>query len=176
MRRILYFLPVLAFLLIAFWFGQGLMRDPDALPSALVGRSAPDFALAGLGGKPGLARTDLEGQVALVNFFASWCAPCRIEHPMLMRLAAEHRLALYGIAYKDKAADAERLLKQGGDPYSRIGMDADGRVGIDFGVYGVPETYVIDRQGNIRFRQVGPITQEAWERDLMPLLKALGAP
>jgi len=174
MRRILYFLPVLCFGVLAVWFGQGLTRDPDALPSAMIGREAPKFDLAGVAGKPGLAGGDLKGQVALVNFFASWCVPCRIEHPILMRLAAEHRVALYGVAYKDRPEDAERLLKQLGNPYSRIGLDSDGRAGIDFGVYGVPETYVIDEQGRIRYRQVGPISADVLEHVLMPMLKDLG--
>jgi cytochrome c biogenesis protein CcmG, thiol:disulfide interchange protein DsbE len=175
MRRLLFILPVLLFAALAVWLGLGLTRDPGVLPSAMIGKPAPNFALTGLGKRPGLSKGDITGQVTLINFFASWCIPCRIEHPVLMQIAAEHRIPLYGIAYKDKEADAERLLDQGGDPYARIGIDPDGRTAIDFGVYGVPETYVTDREGRIRYRQVGPITPEIYEQTLAPLLKQLGA-
>jgi cytochrome c biogenesis protein CcmG/thiol:disulfide interchange protein DsbE len=173
MRRLLYVLPVLVFAGIAVYLGVGLTRDPHTLPSAMIDQPAPEFDLAGLGGKPGLAKRDLEGQVTLVNFFASWCGPCRIEHPMLMRLAEEGKVRLDGIAYKDKPEDSLRFLGQLGDPYRRIGVDRDGRVAIDFGVYGVPETYVIDKQGRIRYRQVGPLSVEDWEKKVAPLLKEL---
>ncbi len=175
MRRFVYLLPVALFALLALYFFLGLRRDPSLLPSALLDKPAPDFVLPGLGDKPGLAKSDLAGRVVLVNFFASWCAPCRVEHPLLMRLAAEGKVALYGIDYKDKPEDAARLLAQLGDPYSRIGVDREGRIAIDFGVYGVPETYVVDAAGRIRYRQVGPITGEDWERKLLPLLRELGA-
>jgi cytochrome c biogenesis protein CcmG/thiol:disulfide interchange protein DsbE len=177
MRRVIYLLPVALFLVLAGYFALALRpgRDPSLLPSAMIDRPAPDFALAGLDGKDGLARGALTGQVALVNFFASWCVPCRAEHPLLLRIAEEEHVPLYGIAYKDKPADTERYLAQLGDPYRRIGLDESGRTGIDFGVYGVPETYLIDREGHIRFRYVGPITAEALERELLPRLKALGA-
>jgi cytochrome c biogenesis protein CcmG/thiol:disulfide interchange protein DsbE len=174
MRRLLYILPLLAFALLALWLAQSLSRDPQLLPSALIDKPAPRFDLAGLGQRQGVATGDLSGRVVLVNFFASWCLPCRVEHPLLMRLAEEHKVALYGIAYKDKPEDSEKLLTQLGDPYGRIGIDRDGRVAIDFGVYGVPETYVVDQQGRIRYRQVGPITPEDWDRTLLPLLKQLG--
>ncbi|HZS85815.1 MAG TPA: DsbE family thiol:disulfide interchange protein [Stellaceae bacterium] len=175
MRRLLFLLPVALFAVIAGYFTLGLRGDPSLLPSALIDKPAPDFALPGLGGKPGLARADLAGRVALVNFFASWCAPCRTEHPLLMRLAEEGKVALYGIDYKDKPEDAARLLAQLGDPYRRIGVDREGRTAIDFGVYGVPETYVVDAAGRIRYRQVGPISAADWERKLLPLLQKLGA-
>ena len=177
MRRLIYLLPVALFLVLAGYFALALRpgRDPSLLPSAMIDRAAPDFDLAGLDGKDGLARGTLAGQVALVNFFASWCVPCRAEHPLLLRIAEEEHVPLYGIAYKDKPADTARYLAQLGDPYRRIGLDESGRTGIDFGVYGVPETYLIDKEGHIRFRYVGPITAEALERELLPRLKALGA-
>src|SRR5215470_10646998 len=155
MRRLAYLLPVALFLVLAGYFFLSLQRDPGLLPSALIDKPAPQFALPGLGSKPGLGNADLAGRVVLVNFFASWCAPCRVEHPLLMRLAEEGRVTLYGIDYKDKPEDATRLLAQLGDPYGRIGVDGDGRTVIDFGVYGVPETYVVDKSGRIRYRQVG---------------------
>src|SRR5271170_5811203 len=175
MRRALYLLPILLFVLLAAYFALGLRRDPSLLPSALLDKPAPAFDLPGLGGKAGLARSDLAGHVVLVNFFASWCVPCREEHPLLMRLAEEGRIILYGIDYKDKPEDAARLLTQLGDPYRRIGVDLQGRTAIDFGVYGVPETYVVDASGRIRYRQVGPITPDDYEQKLLPLLKQLGA-
>jgi cytochrome c biogenesis protein CcmG/thiol:disulfide interchange protein DsbE len=174
MRRLVYLLPILLFALLAGYFVLGLQRDPSLLPSALLDKPAPAFDLPGLGGKPGLATADLAGHVVLVNFFASWCAPCREEHPLLMRLADEGKIVLYGVDYKDKPDDASRLLGQLGDPYRRIGVDRDGRTAIDFGLYGVPETYIVDQSGRIRYRQVGPITADDYERKLLPLLKQLG--
>src|SRR5882724_6766770 len=175
MRRLKFLLPLALFAVLAGYFGVGLLGDPAVLPSALIDQPAPDFALPGLADKPGLASADLAGSVVLVNFFASWCVPCRQEHPLLMRLAAEQRVVLYGIDYKDKPEDASRLLGQLGDPYRRIGVDRGGRTFIDFGAYGVPETYLIDKAGRIRYRQVGPLTQDDYERKIVPLLKQLGA-
>ncbi len=176
-QRWIYFLPVALFLVLAAYFALALRpgRDPSLLPSAMIDQPAPEFDLGGLDGKAGLARGTLNGQVALVNFFASWCVPCRTEQPLLMRLAEQEHVPLYGIAWKDKPADTAHYLDQLGDPYRRVGLDESGRTGIDFGVYGVPETYLIDRGGHIRFRYVGPLTPEALQRELLPRLKALGA-
>ena len=176
MRRLLYLLPGLAFAALAIYFARGLGHDPALLPSALIGRPAPEFTLPGLDGGPGLARSDLGGRVVLVNFFASWCAPCRVEHPMLLRLAHEDGLTIYGIDYKDGPAAAARLLAELGDPYRRIGVDPKGLTAIDFGVYGVPETYVVDREGRIRYREVGPLSVADYEGRIRPLLKQLGGP
>jgi cytochrome c biogenesis protein CcmG, thiol:disulfide interchange protein DsbE len=175
MRRLLYLLPVALFLAVATYFVLALNpdRDPKLLPSALIDKPAPQFALAGFPGDAGLKLDSFEGQVALVNFFASWCEPCRDEHAVLMRLAKESKTPLYGIAYKDKPKDAERFLKQFGDPYRSVGLDESGRTAIDFGVYGVPETYVIDREGRIRLRYVGPLTERDVARQLLPLLQEL---
>src|ERR1700693_1317428 len=126
MRRIVYLLPILLFALLAGYFVLGLQRDPSLLPSALLDKPAPAFDLPGLGGKPGLATSDLAGQIVLVNFFASWCVPCREEHRLLRRLADEGNIVLYGVDYKDKPDDASRLLGQLGDPYRRIGVDREG--------------------------------------------------
>ena len=174
MRRTLFLLPLLLFLVLAAYFALSLRPDydPHELPSALIGKEAPAFDLAGLNGE-GIARDALKGGPVLINFFASWCVPCREEHPLLMRLAEQEHLPLYGIDYKDRPEDATRLLSQLGDPYRRVGLDRDGRVGLDFGVYGVPETYVLDRTGHIRKRFVGPLTAEQVDRELLPLLRVL---
>ena len=173
MRRLLFLVPLLLFAGVAVYFAYGLERDPRYIPSALIDKPAPAFDLPGLPGKKGLARSDLAGKVTLVNFFASWCVECRVEHPVLMKMGTEAGINLYGIAWKDKTEDTEGWLAGMGDPYRRVGLDADNRAGIDFGVYGVPETYVIDQEGRIRFKQVGPITPGAQERKLRALLAKL---
>jgi len=175
MRRLLYLLPIVLFIALATYFGLALRpdHDPQLLPSALIDKPAPNFDLASLDGGTDLARDALAGHVVLINFFASWCVPCRVEHPLLMRLANQEHIALYGIAYKDKPEDSLHLLKQDGDPYRLVGVDRDGRVGIDFGVYGVPETYVIDKSGHIRKRFVGPLSADTLKNELLPLVKGL---
>ncbi|RMD87575.1 MAG: DsbE family thiol:disulfide interchange protein [Alphaproteobacteria bacterium] len=154
------FLPVAAFLLIVGAFSWYLVsgEDPRVIPSPLIDKPVPEFDLPPLeAGIPGLASRDLaEGKVVLVNVFASWCAPCRIEHPFLSALAAEG-VPIYGIAYKDAPEDTRAMLAELGNPYERIGVDRDGRVGIDLGVYGVPETYVVSGDGRIRHKHIGPI-------------------
>ncbi len=175
MRRVLYLLPVVAFLVVAGYFADALFsgRDPQALPSAMIDKPAPVFSLTELNGGAPVSNDTFKGQVAVVNFFASWCVPCRVEHPILMHLAESEHLPIYGIVYKDKPDAAIALLTQMGNPYTVIGRDDDGRVAIDFGVYGVPETYVIDREGRIRFRYAGPLTAEVVRTKLLPLLKEL---
>ena len=175
MRRLLYVLPLLAFLVVAGWFMASLSRDPSRIPSALIDRPAPEFSLPAVAdvGTPGLATADMRGKVVLLNVFASWCIPCRSEHPILMRLAGDPRFVVYGIDYKDQAADGARFLSEFGNPYKAVGADADGRVGIDWGVYGVPETFVIDREGRIRHKQIGPITPQALQDTILPLIAQL---
>jgi cytochrome c biogenesis protein CcmG/thiol:disulfide interchange protein DsbE len=175
MRRLLFALPLLGFAAVAGWFLVGLGRDPATIPSALIGKPVPDFALPPLAGadRPALGAADLRGRVALVNFYASWCAPCRVEHPLLMQLAAKGEVPVVGVSYKDEAAASLRFLQQLGNPYAAIGYDREGRVAIDWGVYGVPETFVIDRSGRIRHRHVGPLTDEALTRTIGPLLARL---
>jgi cytochrome c biogenesis protein CcmG/thiol:disulfide interchange protein DsbE len=173
-RRILFLVPLVLFLVLAGYFALALRPgyDPQTLPSAMIDKEAPQFDLAGLNGD-GLARDALKGSPVVINFFASWCVPCRVEQPVLMRLANREHIPLYGIDYKDQPGDATKLLAQFGDPYRRVGLDPDGRVGLDFGVYGVPETYVLDSTGRIRKRFVGPLTAEEVDNELLPLLKAL---
>jgi cytochrome c biogenesis protein CcmG, thiol:disulfide interchange protein DsbE len=176
MRRLIYLLPLVLFLILAGYFAASLRpgHDIHELPSAMIEKPAPSFDIAGLGDDKPLALDTLKGHPFVINFFASWCVPCRIEHPLLMRLAAEDHLPLYGIDYKDKPDDGSRLLATFGDPYRQVGVDRDGRVGLDFGVYGVPETYVVDSTGVIRKRFVGPLTVDAVDKELLPLLKQLG--
>ena len=182
-RRLLFLLPALLFVGLVAYLAYELRpgRDPSVVPSALIDKPAPEFALPPLHpDRPGLAKADLTaadlgGKPVLINFFASWCVPCRAEHPLLMELAKMRGIALYGIAYKDKPEAAMAFLAELGDPFARVAQDADGRTAIDFGVYGVPETYVIDGQGHIRFRQVGPLYPQVVEEQLLPLLTELGA-
>ena len=174
-RNLLFSVPVAVLLAVAVMFAVGLTRDPSILPSALLDKPVPQFALPPLlDEKPGLATADLKGQVALVNVFASWCLPCRLEHPLLMDLAEGNQVAVYGMNYKDAPDDAIQWLDELGDPYGRIGADRDGRSGIDWGVYGVPETFVVDADGKIRFKHVGPLTADALEDTILPLVRELG--
>lgn len=172
-HRLLLLLPLLLFAGLGVAFAIGLTGDPSKLPSNMIDKPVPEFALAGIDGGPGLASTDLKGQVRLVNVFASWCAPCRVEHPLLMRLAREEGVTIHGLNYKDKQEAATLFLDKLGDPYTSIGADKDGRVAIDFGVYGVPETYVIDKDGRIRYRHVGPLMAYDLEQVILPMLREL---
>src|SRR5271166_2700482 len=175
-RRLAFLLPAALFAGLLVVFSIGLRHDPHLLPSALIDRPAPDFALPGLSeSADGLTRKDLEGRVTLVNFFASWCAPCREEHPELMALGRVSGVTLDGIAYKDKPEESHRFLERLGNPFGRIGVDRNGTTAIDFGVYGVPETYVVDATGHIRYRHVGPLTAEDVKREILPLIEQLTA-
>lgn len=158
-KQLAYLLPLVLFAVVASYFAVGLGRDPSIIPSALIGKPVPQFSLPSLTGKPGgFSTADLRGNGAvLVNVFASWCVPCRAEHPYLM-LMAKNGVTIYGINYRDKPADARAWLAEMGNPYKRVGSDLKGLVGINWGVYGVPETFVVDTNGRIRFKQVGPIT------------------
>jgi cytochrome c biogenesis protein CcmG, thiol:disulfide interchange protein DsbE len=176
MRRLAYLLPVLVFAALVGWFWLGLApgRDPSLVPSVMIDKPAPDFALQPLDASDhGLATADLKGKVTLINFFASWCVPCRAEQPLLLALAQDKRLEVDGIAWKNKPEDAAGFLAELGNPFAHVVIDQTGRTFIDFGAYGVPESYLIDRQGRIRFRQVGPLTQEVIDRQLKPMIAAL---
>lgn len=166
-------LPPLVFGALAVMFYLGMQRDdPEALPSARIGQAAPGVALVPLGSKPVLEDAALaEPGVKLVNYWASWCAPCRAEHPHLVALA-EEGLPIYGINYKDDPAKALAFLDELGDPYSAIGADATGRTALDWGLYGVPETYVIDGEGRVVLRFAGPITQRTLESQIRPAIEA----
>ncbi len=183
-RRWLAFLPIVAFaLLAALLFLRLYAGDPSRLPSALIGESAPPLTLPGLDGSPGLMDADLrQGHVSVVNVFGTWCVPCHYEHPFLMALAADEDLkqkgvVVYGVAQKDSSENVRRFLGAKGDPYAKVGLDPDGRAGIDWGVYGVPETFIVRGDGTIAYKVVGPISAEALEREVKPqILKALGRP
>ncbi|KAA0686678.1 cytochrome c biogenesis protein CcmG/thiol:disulfide interchange protein DsbE [Azospirillum sp. OGB3] len=174
MRRLIYLLPLLLFVGVGVAFLRGFDRDPRDIPSALIDKPAPEFALPPLPGhKEGLSNATLKGDVTLVNVFASWCIPCKAEHPIITRLAREQGVTVRGINHKDKAEDAIAWLNRNGDPYASIGVDLDGRVSIDWGVYGVPETFLLDRQGRIRFKHVGPLTPQVVEEQILPMVKHL---
>lgn len=169
-----FWIPIAAFAVLGILLARGLSLDPRKIPSPLVGKPLPAFSLPTLE-NPGrkVANTDLRGQVVLINVWASWCAACRQEHPLLMELAQRQVVPVIGLNYKDQRPDAEQMLRTMGNPYGINLVDADGRVGIDWGVYGVPETFLIDKAGIIRFKHIGPITRESWERDLAPLIAQL---
>ena len=167
-------LPLAVFaVLLAFLF-VGLFRDPREVPSPLIGKPAPQFSLAKLH-QPGerLTAADMRGQVWLLNVWASWCVSCRVEHPLLLELAKARTVPVVGLDYKDKPEEGKAWLAAQGDPYTTSVMDIDGRVGIDWGVYGVPETFVVDKQGVIRHKHIGPVTAEALQQTILPLVRAL---
>jgi cytochrome c biogenesis protein CcmG/thiol:disulfide interchange protein DsbE len=169
-------LPLILFLVLVGFFAKGLFLNPREVPSPLIGRAAPAFTLP-LVGDP--ARTfspaDMKGRVWLLNVWAPWCVSCRQEHPVLMQIAASGRVPIVGLNWKDKDREAQALLAQRGSPYVAVPDDVSGKVGIDYGVTGTPETYVIDRQGIIRMKHIGPIGPEVWKDKFEPKLKELGA-
>ena len=175
-RRLLYLAPLAAFggmtALLAARLGGG---DPSRIPSNLIGSPVPKFKLPPVQGYSlGLSSDDLVGEVSLVNVFASWCVACRAEHPVLMRLAAEGAVTLHGLNYKDRPEDAARWLNENGNPYTRTGADRNGLVAIDWGVYGVPETFVVGSDGRIAYKQIGPIDESALRDTILPLVDRLG--
>ncbi|MEW6689267.1 MAG: DsbE family thiol:disulfide interchange protein [Pseudomonadota bacterium] len=172
--RWVWFGPLALFAVLGVFLGVGLTLNPREIPSPLVGKPVPQFRLPAVMGRSlGLASEDLRGEVSIVNVFASWCTACREEHPLWMELAKQRVAPIHGLNYKDAPADAARWLDGLGDPYTRTGADLNGRVGIDWGVYGVPETYVIDKRGFIRDKVIGAITRPIVEQRLLPLLRRL---
>ena len=169
-----YLLPLLVFVVLAGFLAIGLKLDPHEVPSPLIGKPAPAFDLPQLAAPDQrLAAKDLRGQVWLLNVWASWCVACRQEHPLLVELSKTGQVKLYGLNYKDKRDDALGWLNNFGNPYLKSMSDTDGLVGIDYGVYGVPETFVIDKQGVIRYKQIGPVTPESLRDTLLPLVAQL---
>jgi cytochrome c biogenesis protein CcmG/thiol:disulfide interchange protein DsbE len=174
--RLPYLLPLGLFLVLAVYFAVGLTKDPKIIPSALIDKPAPEFTLPPVAGgsTPGFATADLKkGEVSVVNVFASWCVPCRAEHPEINKLAKMGIVPVYGLNYKDTPEAARAWLNQLGDSYTATGADISGRVGIDWGVYGVPETFIVDGSGRIRFKHVGPIVGDKLEKEILPLIRQL---
>lgn len=172
MKRFL--LPLVIFLVVVGFLAAGLNLDPREVPSPLVGKPAPQFNLPRLDNpEKTISPKEMLGQVWLFNVWASWCGACRDEHPILVKLARSGEVPVYGMNYKDTRLEAQQWLTGGGDPYVASVMDMDGRVGIDYGVYGVPETYVIDRAGVIAYKQIGPVTEEVLRDKILPLVKRL---
>lgn len=178
--RFRFVIPALLFLLLGGGFVYALMaiqsgkKDPSVVPSVFIGKPAPEFSLpAPAGFEKGLATADLKGKVTVVNVFASWCPPCHVEHPLLIELAKDKDIQLFGLNWKDKDEKLAAWLRDAGNPFARIGADRDGRVAIDWGVYGAPETYILDRDGKIVHRHVGPLTEAVLRDDIRPLLARL---
>ncbi len=173
-KRLTFLFPVAVFVGLLVALGLGMTRDPSIVPSALIGKPVPEFRLPPVKGRTlGLSSVDLKGEVSLVNVFASWCTACRYEHPIFMRLDQDGVVAIHGLNYKDEPDDAAKWLDTLGDPYTRTGADLDGRVSIDWGVYGVPETYVVDRDGSIVLKHVGAVTADVLEQTILPLIERL---
>ena len=174
-----FLIPVFAFGLLVVIFAIGLTRDPTVVPSPFIGRPAPAFDLSRLGA-PGerVTDTDLRGQVSLLNVWATWCVGCRQEHATLLEIAALDDVPIYGLNWKDNHDDALRWLDQLGDPYVSTGFDGDGRAAIDWGVYGAPETFLIDAEGTVLHKHIAPLTMEIWRTEFIPLIVAArkGAP
>ncbi|MEE1544425.1 MAG: DsbE family thiol:disulfide interchange protein [Alphaproteobacteria bacterium] len=171
----IYIVPTAIFAVMAALLGWGLTSDPSKVPSALIGKPLPSFDLPALdGAAQSLATGDVAPEgVTVINVFASWCVPCRAEHPILTEIARWDGVKLYGIAYKNTPEDARAWLNELGDPYTRIGADLDGRVGIDLGVYGVPETFFVGADGNIHYKHIGPIMEQDVEERIRPLIIGL---
>ncbi|MBL8343391.1 MAG: DsbE family thiol:disulfide interchange protein [Rubrivivax sp.] len=169
-----YLIPLALFVVLAGFLFVGLGLNPREVPSPLVNKPAPAFVLPRLDNPAvQVAAEQLKGQVWVLNVFASWCTPCLTEHPLVTQLARESGIKLIGLNYKDKTEDAKTWLARHGNPYATVIVDRDGRVGIDYGVYGVPETFVVDKEGVIRFKQIGPITPEALRDKIVPLVRKL---
>ena len=169
-------LPAAVFGGLAAAFYWGLWNNDDRLPSPLVGKAIPEFELPPIEGRDaGFSSADLHGQVSIMNVWASWCVPCRVEMPLLMELAADSTVPIYGINFKDEGDAALAFLAELGDPYERIGADRSGRVAIDWGVYGLPETFVIDAEGRIAYKHVGPFDRTSLEEDILPVVRQLQA-
>jgi cytochrome c biogenesis protein CcmG, thiol:disulfide interchange protein DsbE len=173
-RRLGFLLPVAFFVMVAVGLGIGLTRNPQEIPSALIGKPVPEFSLPPVQGRAlGLSSVDLQGEVSLVNVFASWCTACRYEHSLFMQLEEDGVVPIHGLNYKDRPEDAAKWLDDLGDPYTRTGADLDGRVGIEWGVYGVPETFVVSQEGVIVHKHIGPVSAKDLEATILPLIERL---
>lgn len=173
-KQIILFIPLAVFLILAYFMKQGLHLDPHYLSSPLINRKAPPFELPTIHSpKPIFNQKAFLGQVSLLNVFASWCEACRIEHPVLMDIAKLRFVKIYGLNYKDTQQAATNFLQQYGNPYSLIGFDTNGAVAIDWGVYGTPESFIVDKKGIVRYKHIGPIDQQSWNQEILPLILKL---
>jgi len=169
-----FILPGAVFIALVVFLALGLSRDPTIVPSPLVGKPAPPFSLPRLRNPEAqFSLSDLEGRVSLINVWATWCVACRHEHDMLLSIAKSGLVPIYGLNWKDENTAALRWLDQLGDPYTATAVDADGRVCIDYGVYGAPETFVISSDGHVAHKHIGPITLQVWEQEILPLIQRL---
>jgi cytochrome c biogenesis protein CcmG, thiol:disulfide interchange protein DsbE len=169
-----FLIPLALFFVAVAFLYKGLYLDPHEVPSPLVGKPAPAFKAPILSdAEKSFSTADMKGKVWLLNVWASWCVACREEHPVLMEMAKEGSVDTYGLDYKDTDQEAQAVIDSNGNPYKKIATDVDGKIGIDYGVYGVPETYVIDKAGIIRYKQIGPITEEAFFTKILPMVKEL---
>lgn len=176
MKLLKYGVPLVLFVALAAFLAIGLTRDPREVPSPFIGKPAPAFNIARLHEpEKQFSPEEMKGKVWLLNVWASWCVSCRVEHPLLVDMSKKNEVPIVGLDYKDERAKGLEWLNRMGNPYALSAMDIDGKVGIDYGVYGVPETFVIDKQGVIRYKQIGPITPEALERKILPLIRKLNA-
>ncbi|GMW05864.1 MAG: hypothetical protein AMXMBFR8_06610 [Nevskiales bacterium] len=171
-----FLLPVVALVVLVGFLAVGLKRDPTYVPSPLIGKPAPDFSLPRLD-DPGrtLTRSDLLGDVSLVNVWATWCVGCRQEHPFLLELSTQSGVRMFGLNWKDDPDLARQWLQQLGNPYTAVGKDQDGRVAIDWGVYGAPETFLLDASGTILYKHIAPLTAEVWQKEFLPRIRAARA-
>jgi cytochrome c biogenesis protein CcmG/thiol:disulfide interchange protein DsbE len=168
------FLPIIGFVIMAIYFGLGLRQDPSDIPSQLIDEAFPVIDLPAIEGRElGLSNDDLQGHVSLVNVFGTWCAPCVVEHPMLMLIKRTDIVPIYGIDWRDQPGAGAAWLERRGDPYMRVGDDPDGRTAIDLGVTGAPETFLLDRHGRVRYHHIGIITQADWNDTFLPMIREL---
>ena len=176
MKLLKYGVPLALFVALAAFLAIGLTRDPREVPSPFIGKPAPAFSIARLHEpEKQFSPEEMKGKVWLLNVWASWCVSCRVEHPLLVDMSKKNEVPIVGLDYKDERAKGLEWLNRMGNPYALSAFDVDGKVGIDYGVYGVPETFVIDKQGVIRYKQIGPITPEALEQKILPLIRKLNA-
>jgi cytochrome c biogenesis protein CcmG/thiol:disulfide interchange protein DsbE len=176
MKRLYFLIPLAAFVALVVVLAVGLHRDPREVPSPLIDKPAPAFSLTRLDDPTRtISRDDLRGKVWMLNVWASWCVACREEHPLLVEFSRRNLLPIYGLNYKDQRDDGRAWLARFGNPYTSSLFDGEGRVGIDFGVYGVPETFIIDKTGTIRMKHIGPLTPEVIATEIEPLVKKLNA-
>lgn len=169
-------LPLVLFVVLVGFFAKGLFLNPREVPSPFIGRTAPAFTLPLVGdANASFSPADMKGKVWMLNIWAPWCVSCRQEHPILMQIAESGRIPIVGLNWKDKAREAEALLARTGSPYVAVPEDLDGKVGIDYGVTGTPETYLIDQAGIVRLKHIGPISPDVWQTKFEPKLKELGA-